>query len=829
MNTIETLGSPFKYLVMTIGELPTTFVESMSYYEALAWLVNYMEKTLLPAVNNNAEATKELQEAFNELKQYVDSYFENLDVQEEINNKLDEMAESGQLQEIIALYIQLGSVLAYNSVSEMQSATNLVNGSFVKTFGYFNAYDGGGALYKVSDTESSDYYQIELANDLYANMVIGESIDYRQFGAYLDGTHDDTDAVVLAHTWANKTGAKVTGKGTLYMPTAVEAKHPVINTSCDFSDLTFKFDNNSSANLVMVVADPTTLTNATDIQNVSLNLTAIGQLSPDTVSPIQILESYKNCYINLRTNMSFGKRRNVDETIYYQQGFMVDDYGTLAPNNMYADIASNATEVVMRYLPMTQKPINIKFGTIQIDGNTTSNPRILTMRNNVTMENGTLIKTNASQDTVWANALFDFRYCYNITVRGFHGNNPTHESGSSDITNYPFLFVGCSVINFSDNQILKGKGGFTSHFCSFITVDNCVINRVDNHYGIYGEFNITNSSIIGYPGVINLGYGNANVNISNCYFEKYNENEKPYIENIVLCRRDLPVLFSGTININNVKIEGRDSSDHDRYCTLFSWYPPASYDGAVWAEWATYTSPIVNIENVDAEMSNVKYRTFTIQLSNAHEYSLQNVAVKNSDTADSDQSILNGQNYLDSSNATISVTNDKILVSNVLNSLILESKGYSEIQSGSNNLTINNFGRCKVSGNAGYCNNYGYLETVTGSNILYLKSYNNALVQGTTIRELYATGVFTMGGDVTLSQNSYIQGCVTGGGNLINGAELRVMGSLFNFNSCNNTNGTIIITGSQMASSKAGSLSGNGTIAGNGNHAGANSSVINTL
>ena len=101
MKTIETLSSPFKHLVMTIGELPTTFVESMSYYEALAWLVNYMEKTLLPAVNENAEATKELQEAFIILKDYVDNYLDNLDLQEDINNKLDEMAEDGTLADII--------------------------------------------------------------------------------------------------------------------------------------------------------------------------------------------------------------------------------------------------------------------------------------------------------------------------------------------------------------------------------------------------------------------------------------------------------------------------------------------------------------------------------------------------------------------------------------------------------------------------------------------------------------------------------------------------------------------------------------------------------
>ena len=106
LKTIDTLDlSPFKKLVMTIGELPTSFVESMTYYEALAWLVNYMENEVIPTVNNNAEAVEELQTAFITLKEFVDNYFDNLDVQEEINNKLDDMATSGELEEIIINYL----------------------------------------------------------------------------------------------------------------------------------------------------------------------------------------------------------------------------------------------------------------------------------------------------------------------------------------------------------------------------------------------------------------------------------------------------------------------------------------------------------------------------------------------------------------------------------------------------------------------------------------------------------------------------------------------------------------------------------------------------
>ena len=105
MKPINTLP-PFKRFCVTIGNLPSSYVDSMSYYECLMWLCKYLKDTVIPAINENAEAVKELQVAFTELKEYVDNYFENLDVQEEINNKLDEMVEDGTLEQVIAVYLK---------------------------------------------------------------------------------------------------------------------------------------------------------------------------------------------------------------------------------------------------------------------------------------------------------------------------------------------------------------------------------------------------------------------------------------------------------------------------------------------------------------------------------------------------------------------------------------------------------------------------------------------------------------------------------------------------------------------------------------------------
>lgn len=198
LKTFDTLDlSPFKKLVMTIGELPTSFIESMTYYEALAWLLDYLKTQVIPTVNNNTEATKELQQVFIQLKNYVDNYFDNLDIQEEIDNKLDEMAESGALADIVADYIELRGILAYDTVADMKSADNLTNGSFAETYGFYSKGDGGAAKYKIREITNADVVDeitiIAIGEGLLiAELVLTNEVNPNQFGAKGDGEHDDT-------------------------------------------------------------------------------------------------------------------------------------------------------------------------------------------------------------------------------------------------------------------------------------------------------------------------------------------------------------------------------------------------------------------------------------------------------------------------------------------------------------------------------------------------------------------------------------------------------------------------------------------------------------
>lgn len=138
-------------------------------------------------------------------KGYIFGLVENIDLQEQVNNKLDAMAEDGTLQEIISEYLNSTAVFGFDTVADMKSATNLIDGSFACTLGYHAKNDGGGALYKIRTITNDDVVDEativamnDSQNNLIAELVLDVEPNVNQFGAYGDGTHDDTTAIQKA-------------------------------------------------------------------------------------------------------------------------------------------------------------------------------------------------------------------------------------------------------------------------------------------------------------------------------------------------------------------------------------------------------------------------------------------------------------------------------------------------------------------------------------------------------------------------------------------------------------------------------------------------------
>lgn len=128
--------APFRFWCQKV--LPLVYDDSLSYYELLCKVVNHIN---LLAENNNS-----LTEGYKQLVDYVNNYFETLDVDKEINEKLDEMAKDGTLSKLIApLVINAVTVEFVNGVSQMKDITKL----------YVNLENGNLYFYNGSEWENT--------------------------------------------------------------------------------------------------------------------------------------------------------------------------------------------------------------------------------------------------------------------------------------------------------------------------------------------------------------------------------------------------------------------------------------------------------------------------------------------------------------------------------------------------------------------------------------------------------------------------------------------------------------------------------------------------
>lgn len=197
------------------------------------------------------DTVEEYIQKFNDLHDYVEDYFENLDVQEEINNKLDDMVEQGTLQEIITTYIQANVKWTFDTVSDMQSATNLVEGSYATTLGFYVIGDGGGATYKIKDSTdvtTNGMDKIAIGDNLYAELVIpnNDTISIRQLGAKC---YEDNSTAFDCHDYFARFVSIKHDAGkqlTLYIPSGRWATTPLLITEDNISikgNESFMYDN----------------------------------------------------------------------------------------------------------------------------------------------------------------------------------------------------------------------------------------------------------------------------------------------------------------------------------------------------------------------------------------------------------------------------------------------------------------------------------------------------------------------------------------------------------------------------------------------------------
>lgn len=185
--------TPFKMQVLQTFPFIDADFDAITNYELLCKVVDYLNKTIdnVDVLNVKVE---EYINKFNELKKYVDNYFTNLDVQEEINNKLDQMAKNGQLTNLIENYVN-------PFIEEQNSKINNLDEQVNKIDIKVNKTTSGSPLVASSTSDMTD------TNRIYVNTTDGYWYYYNgttwvQGGVY-QASEDSTTLTDVSNTLNN--------------------------------------------------------------------------------------------------------------------------------------------------------------------------------------------------------------------------------------------------------------------------------------------------------------------------------------------------------------------------------------------------------------------------------------------------------------------------------------------------------------------------------------------------------------------------------------------------------------------------------------------------
>ncbi len=193
--------SPFKWFCLQNFPFIEADFDALTNYELMCKVVEYLNATI--------EKTNELGNQV----EVLTNWFNNLDVQDEINNKLDEMAESGELEEIISEYLTTSAIIGFGTKAEMKAGTNFIDGSIARTLGNTTATTGDGSFYKIRTITSGDVVdednKVALTNfpTLIAVKIPDKRADDLQSEIDNFDTHEYRNAIYIGNSFCKGIGS----------------------------------------------------------------------------------------------------------------------------------------------------------------------------------------------------------------------------------------------------------------------------------------------------------------------------------------------------------------------------------------------------------------------------------------------------------------------------------------------------------------------------------------------------------------------------------------------------------------------------------------------
>lgn len=178
---------------MTIGNIPSSYVDSMSYEEQILWISNYLNTVIINAINNNADILKELKylvDNFESQYDVLNAKIENL--RNEVNTLINE--QNNYIESELNRFYNL--ILSLNNEFKRE-IENFVNGE-VQTLntridaielGEINAYNPTTGIYEninkvLNDIYDAVRYDAISVTEFEALQLTATDFDSKQITAY---------------------------------------------------------------------------------------------------------------------------------------------------------------------------------------------------------------------------------------------------------------------------------------------------------------------------------------------------------------------------------------------------------------------------------------------------------------------------------------------------------------------------------------------------------------------------------------------------------------------------------------------------------------------
>lgn len=199
--------TPFKWFVLENFPFIEDDFDALTNWQLFCKIGKEINR-IIASQNEVGQEMENVVNAFINLQNFVDTYFENLDVQDEIDHKLDEMVQDGTIENILYNYANVTRY--YDTTTAMlEDYANLNVGMKIKTYGYYSVGDGGDAEFYIVDTADENKYQFDLDNGLYANIIFEDNINVLKIGTPANGEDDDSSYIQKAIDFAYKSSLPV--------------------------------------------------------------------------------------------------------------------------------------------------------------------------------------------------------------------------------------------------------------------------------------------------------------------------------------------------------------------------------------------------------------------------------------------------------------------------------------------------------------------------------------------------------------------------------------------------------------------------------------------